>query len=1192
MKPTNDPPDIGEDLRLARFSVDHAGVAIFWITPDGRIAYANREAGRSLGYAPEELRGMTLGQIDPDYPDAERPFQWANIRERGRMTFESRHRARDGRIFPVQVTTHHLEYGDQSFEVAYAMDLREPRRAEAEIRRRNEEQALLLDTMEAQVWYLSDAETYGLANRAHAEFLGRTPEEIQYRRLGEFLPREEAAVCLENNQAIFDAGRAARFEEWALNHRGEKRLLSINKTPKLNAGGAVEFVVCVATDVTERHRTAGELRAYSERLSLTSRTGRIGIWVWDFQNDCLEWDDRMMELYAVRPGEFAHHYDAWKRRVHPRDRAAAEAAAAAARDLGVRMEQSFRIILPGGGVRHIRAAAEVQRDDDGRPARLIGVNWDVTRQKRSEAALLRKSELLTATGRAATELLLNSEYHAVVQKALPLIGQAANADRVYLFENGVNEAGEPMTSQRFEWNSGAAAPQIDNPATKNVPLSALDDLTRALQEKGRFTAIVSEMADGKFKRMLETQGIQSLLVLPVFVKGDFWGFVGFDDCAAPRKWTDDEFQILRSFAATLGNAIHRRRIEEALVESEHRYRGLVESQNDLVVRVDAEGRITYVNDAYCRAFGKTRAELVGRHFQPLVHADDIGPTLEAMKGLERPPHRVSLEQRAWTRSGWRWLAWEDCAIRDESGATQEIQAVGRDITDMKETQKRLEVALREAQEARERAEEANRAKSEFIANITHEIRTPMNAILGFSEILRDRLKGDPEAKRHLDTIQSSGTALMGIINDLLDLSKIESGRMELSPEPVNLRGLGEEVRRLFELNASRKGLDLALTVDPALDRPVRVDGVRLRQVLFNLLGNAVKFTHQGRVTVALAALRRDAETVDLRLSVADTGIGIPADQRDRIFEPFRQQEGHRSRAYGGTGLGLSISKRLLDLMGGRIEMASEAGGGATFTVTLPRLPWAEAKTGEALPPAEVALPRATILLVEDVPENRQLVRAMLADAPVTVLEAENGAEGVRRCREKRPDLVLMDLRLPVMDGFEALAAIRADPELSTIPVISLTASAIQPEEAGDAAAFDRNLVKPLTRDVLLQALAEWTPAKPAPAETADGSLASRLTDLSRVCFADEGNPGAPARRMREWADAFQALQGGYDMREAVRIADEIARHGADIHCPPLIHFADAIRAAAETFDIAALEAAAMELRAAAGRNGACGVEGE
>ena len=962
------------------------------------------------------------------------------------------------------------------------------------------------------------------------------------------------------------------------------RLVPVQVTTHYLEYGHREFEVAYAMDIRQQKRAAAELRAYSERLSLASRTGGIGIWAWDFQNDYLEWDDRMMELYAVQPGEFAHHYDAWKSRLHPEDRAAAEAAVTVARDWGVRMDQTFRIIRPDGEVRHIRAAAEVQTDEAGRPARLIGVNWDVTREKQSKAALRRKSDLLTATGRAATALLVNSEYKSVLPDVLPLIGQAVNADRVYLFENGVNAAGAPVAHQRFEWNSGAAPPQIDNPQTKTAPLAVLEELTRSIREKGHFMAIVSEMAEGEFKWTLEIQSIQSLLVLPVFVKGDFWGFVGFDDCTAPRKWSEDEFQILRSFAATLGNAIHRRRIEEALRESEHRYRGLVESQNDLVVRVDPEGRFTYVNDAYCRTFGRTRAELLGRHFQPLVHEDDIGPTLDAMKGLERPPYRVSLEQRAWTREGWRWLAWEDYAIRDESGVTQEIQAVGRDITDMKEAQERLEAALQEAQDARERAEEANRAKSEFIANITHEIRTPMNAILGFSELLRDRLEADREAVRYLDTIRSSGTALMGIINDLLDLSKIESGRMELSLEPVNLHRLGEELRRVFELSASRKGVDLVLTVDPALDRPVWGDAVRLRQVVFNLLGNAVKFTHAGRVMVGIEVLRQNAENLDLRLTVADTGIGIPADQRDRIFEPFRQQEGQLNRAYGGTGLGLSISKRLLDLMGGRIAVDSEVGRGTTFTVTLFNLPWAEGDAAEAPASSAVTFSEATILLVEDVPENRQLVRAMLADAPVTVLEAENGAEGVCICREQRPDLVLMDLRLPVMDGFAALSAIRADPALADIPVWSLTASAIQPEEAREAAAFDRNLVKPLTRQALFQTLAEFSPPEPSPSELGKASLAGWLREGAGRCVAD----GKLSRRLREWADAFSALQGGYDLREATRLADEIAQSGADIPCPPLVQFADAIRTAVETFDIAVLESAADELGKAADWNGGCG----
>ena len=369
--------------------------------------------------------------------------------------------------------------------------------------------------------------------------------------------------------------------------------------------------------------------------------------------------------------------------------------------------------------------------------------------------------------------------------------------------------------------------------------------------------------------------------------------------------------------ASLANAAA---INARLNQSEARYKGLVDAQGDAIFRRDAENRLTYGNDAFFKLFGLDPARAIGHPFMPEPHPE----TRDAAAGLlDAGSNRARYDQHVKTAQGYRWIAWEDFAVRDSHGRLVEIQSVGRDITDRKS----LEEALTEA---RDKAQDANRAKSGFLATMSHEIRTPMNGVLGMGRLLLET-ELRPEQRTYAQAITRSGEALLALIGDVLDFSKIEAGMLELDEDEVDLLLLLSGAAELLCQRAYDKGVEISTVVTPQVPDLICADEGRLRQVVTNLMGNAVKFTEAGGVCVEAALV--DGQ---LRIEVRDTGVGVPATKRQAIFAEFVQADSSHARKFGGTGLGLAISKRLVESMGGEIGVDARVhGGGSCFWFTLP-----------------------------------------------------------------------------------------------------------------------------------------------------------------------------------------------------------------------------------------------------------------
>jgi len=557
--------------------------------------------------------------------------------------------------------------------------------------------------------------------------------------------------------------------------------------------------------------------------------------------------------------------------------------------------------------------------------------------------------------------------------------------------------------------------------------------------------------------------------------------------------SDDEIGVLTEEFNKMIAQIQVRSL--ALIESENRFREVVEQSVDVLFLIDMDGEFIDVNNAACNTLGYERTEILN------ISIVDVDEKIKNKQGIKSLLKRLEKESMLDFDSEYRRKSGEVFPVDIRLGFVNTksgrlVLGSARDITERKQSQDELQKAndllelkvserTRELKNtnialsiAKEKAEAANRAKSMFLANMSHEIRTPMNAVIGFTDVLATSGLNDRQLG-YVKSIQSGGRNLLSLINDILDLSKIEAGKMKIESNQVYIKRLLLDVEQVFLISAKEKGLEFELVIDDSVPDVVITDELRLRQILLNLINNAIKFTYQGGVKVfaEYGVFSNEEIFSSLKITIKDTGIGIPKSDQKKIFNIFEQQDNQSTRDFGGAGLGLAISTRLAERLNAEISVNSKAGEGSCFEFLLksPEIGSEEVEAVKQENSSSINFKPATILIVDDVEANRELISEYMSDQPFTIIEACNGEQAIEIINTNRNiDLVLMDVRMPKMGGVEATQLIKKLPENKSLPIIAVTASVVEDERADKKRSlFDAILYKPLNNKNLISCLKKF-----------------------------------------------------------------------------------------------------------------------
>lgn len=788
----------------------------------------------------------------------------------------------------------------------------------------------------------------------------------------------------------------------------------------------VETLKMLGQMAAELFRQADTTRTEREQialLKLAEEIAGVGHWRMDLTTGETTASDEVVRIHGVTPGspeaaalDIYDQYD-------PEDLERLQGLLARAAETGEGYETTIRLRrVDNAAQRLTRARARVQRDEAGKPRIIFGVFQDITDATEAEQRL-KDSETALAQ-QVATLNLAQGVAELGVWRLDLASGKVAWSDEVYRI-HGVDRAS-------FD-------PSYDDAVGFYHP-----------EDQPRVTAWIEQAIQGA------DQGEFRLRL----IRADGEERVVLSRCRQER----DAQGVLTALVGVFQDVTERERAHEVVAASEARFRALADHASDVISIFDLQGEFRYISPAVTRILGWAPEELIGKRTWDVVHPDDHDAIhaayrsyLAAGPGAPSPLIRYRGRRKD---GGWSWMEAQPTVSWDRNGEPIEIQDSVRDVS----AAKALEEALTAARDA---AEAAARVKGDFLANMSHELRTPLTSVIGYSGLLKAREGLGPTERLFADRIATSSQALLSVINDILDYSKLEAGAIELETAPFDPRELAERVLSIVEPQAAAKGLSLGWRLADQTPQALCGDEARLGQVLLNFLSNAVKFTETGEVRI-----EGGWSEGRLRLEVVDSGAGIEPAKIDRLFERFTQADSSTTRLHGGTGLGLAICKRLIELMGGTIGASSAPGEGSVFWFEIPAQTAAEIVRGpEDLTDGEgLDVQGLRVLMADDNAGNRELFRVMSAPWGIALETASDGLEALERAKCGGLDLILMDLHMPVMDGMDATRAIRQlDGAAGQAPIIALSAD-VQPEQMAvcHAIGMDGHVAKPINVETLLR----------------------------------------------------------------------------------------------------------------------------
>ncbi|UDF33333.1 UNVERIFIED_ORG: PAS domain S-box protein [Shinella sp. XGS7] len=1106
--------------RLARVARGTAN-AVFSTDAQQRIDWVNEGFTRISGYSAEEALGRTPGELlGSGQADPATLQTLAEAVRQGRgCRVEILNRRKDGQLYWVETELQplHDDLGQLSGFIEIALDISERKRSAELLERERERLSRIIEGTGAGTWELNLQTDEVRFNERWAEMIGYELSELgtlsaqTWDRLAHPEDLQQAQQLLQRHlRGELDTYQA----EVRLRHKNGRWiwLQTRGKLISRDAQGQPLWVAGIHLDIDARKTAEQALRESEAVLERGGRIAAVGGWQLDLRSQRLHWTDQTFRIHDLVPGQ---HQPGFEEALEYYDLPGRLAIRAALRRLYRQRENvdlELRMTTALGREIWVRAVGEPEWEGD-RVVRINGILQDITQRRALEDSMRRNNEVLSSVldnlpcgltlFDGSMQLMLHNSRWAQLY-ALPadfFTGEPVSVDKVAGLMHARREYGEISEAQALEAARQRARDAMQAPH---------------YWERSRPGGLILEMRSAP---------------LPG------GGFVTtYTDVSEQRRAAVELAQALALLRAVLDAA-----------------------SQVLIVATDRERRIRVFNRGAELMLGYRAEELVGRHSTALLHPpEDLeaqGRALSAETGREIGgfealihPSQLGRELECvyQRKDGSRFPALRVVTeMRGPDGQLHGYLGVAYDITRRKEAEAVL-------QEARLAAEQASAAKSQFLANMSHEIRTPMNAILGMLRLL-GRTPLDERQRDYASKTERAARALLALLNDILDFSKIEAGRLVLDPQPFAPAQLMADVEVILRANLGDKPLALHLELDPALPPGLLGDAIRLQQVLVNLGGNAIKFTPRGEVCLSLSHGGESAEGVLLNLRVSDTGIGIAPEHQQKIFAGFTQAEASTTRRFGGTGLGLAISQRLVQAMGGMLTLRSAPGEGSEFSFSL-RLPRAEAP--EATPSEAPAAPGErlaglTLLVVEDNANNQQVAQELLEYEGALVSLAGDGQQALDMLRAAplAYDLVLMDVQMPVMDGYAATRAIRADASLAHLPVVAITANAMAVDRlAARAAGMDAHVGKPFELEHLVAVIRHQLGRHPVPAAAAP-QLPARdwsAAPLQRAQVAGLDLPGALRRLMGRTELLARLARGFAETAASVvpRLREQLA-HGAE-----------------------------------------------
>ncbi|WP_416666981.1 PAS domain S-box protein [Egbenema bharatensis] len=1054
---------LNEELKLAhtRFAgiLDIASDAIVSIDADQHITLFNRSAEQIFGYTADEAIGQPLSLLLPQQFTTLHPVYVKNF---GLQEGKTRHmgdrsqifgRRKNGTEFPAEASISRLEVAGEQILTVFLRDISDRQQVEAALQ---EQQHVLRQVIDINPNLISVKDWNGrftLANQALAEAYNTTVENLIGKTEADFsVSTTETERHLQIDRQIMETLQPLLHQEESFTDlAGKVQHFQISRKPFVSVDGQTRYLFGVATDITRLKQTTAALQESEERFRRAFDDSAIGMALNNLGGRWLKVNPAFCTIVGYSEAELTQL--TFQELSHPGDLQTDLAYIDELLSGKIRSYQmEKRYFHKQGHLVWVLINVSLVRNSHDEPLDFIAQVQDITVRKRMEQAL-RDSETRFRTLIEDLQvgiIVLNhqAEFLHGNAKALELLGLTESQfEGKTLFDptwDVIREDSTPFLAQDY--------PSVQAIVTGQPICNIIMGVHRP-QQNDRVWLLV----DAK-PRLDQTGQVQQVVCT-------------FSDIS-------DRQAALRE----------QQRAEVELETQQVFLRQVMEVVPNIIFVKDREGRIVTVNRAGAMMHGTTVEAMIGKR------ETDFNPnfTTQQLEGLlainqqvmrTRQPHTSLAESISSANGEVRWYQTVINPLIDADGNIMGIAGATTDVTSLKLAEQAL-------QQAKEAAEAANRAKSVFLTNMSHELRTPLNIILGFTQLMyRDR-RLTPEQQENLRIIQRSGDHLLSLINDVLDLSKIEAGHLTVDENTIDLIDLLRSLRQMFHHRAASKGLQLHLELDSNLPQYVTIDANKLRQILINLLGNAIKFTRQGQITLRVtvesdepAGQQRErheessSASTPLRFVVSDTGIGIAPSEIESIFHAFVQTQAGKSLPEG-TGLGLTISRKFVQMLGGDLMVQSTLGQGSTFSFTLPVRPARSTDVSMVLPrPQVISLapnqPLYRILIVDDQVENRQLLVSLFAPLGLEVREAANGQEAIAQWQQWQPHLIYMDLRLPLVDGYETARKIRATSQEQFPIIIALTAQASSHDRTlALAVGCNDYLGKPIQTEILFSKMAE------------------------------------------------------------------------------------------------------------------------